>query len=266
VLDGGQWYEAHVFETSGTLTFKDPAPPSITADYLIVGGGGGSGGGDAVTKRDRGGGGGAGGLLYQTGQLLDMSEGFVTVTVGTGGPGGVSQTQGTNGGDSSIRDITVPGGGGGGGAYNNSNGKSGGSGGGAGALNGSKSGTPGPAADKTDTSHPYGAWGYDGGKAWTESAGGGGGATGPGKNVESNNVGADGGPGWKPSDNDAAWITEVTGVEEFSRGGRGGSYSATETAGSGPGVNYGDGGSGSDVGGTVGAAGHDGIVIIRFKQ
>jgi hypothetical protein len=61
VLDGGQWYEAHIFNTNGTasLVFTgDPAPENIVVDVLVVAGGGGAGG---TTVLDKGGGGGAGG-------------------------------------------------------------------------------------------------------------------------------------------------------------------------------------------------------------
>jgi hypothetical protein len=75
------------------------------------------------------------------------------------------------------------------------------------------------------------------------------------------NVAGAGGSGWKPSENNAAWITEVTDTEEFSHGGRGGSSTLLE--GAGDGANYGDGGSSVDSNAN-GYNGHSGIVIIRF--
>jgi hypothetical protein len=278
VLDGEQWYEVHVFKTAGgpySLTFTaNPASENIVADVLVVAGGGGAGGAPAG---DKAGGGGAGGLWYETGKVLTLSDGSVGVTVGAGGPGG-NNTTGTNGGDSSIGDITVPGGGGGGKAYatnqatpvvEDAKGRDGGSGGGGGALNTNNpySGTPGKALNKANASHSYGKWGYDGGTAGPGSGGGGGGAAGPGGNVGSNDVAGTGGPGWVPTANAAAWITEVAGgITEFSRGGRGGSVKSGADEGQ-PGANYGDGGSGRNgSGATAGAGtdGHSGIVIVRF--
>jgi hypothetical protein len=252
-------YEVHVFSTVGSysLSFGESVPEeSITADVLVVGGGGGSGGNGTG---DRSGGGGAGGLLYQTGQNLTLDSGSVTVTVGAGGDGGAARTQGANGGLSSIGGITVPGGGGGGGGVGsgvqeNGAGKDGGSGGGGGALSGSYSGSPGTAAESP-------VLGNNGGNAGPDSGGGGGGATDVGGNVIENCAGT-GGAGWKPSVNEAAWIELVTGTEEFSHGGRGGSNKG-EPEGQ-PGANYGDGGSGSNGNSAAGTAGHSGIVVIRF--
>ncbi|MDR1576319.1 MAG: hypothetical protein LBS37_09980, partial [Treponema sp.] len=74
-----------------------------------------------------------------------------------------------------------------------------------------------------------------------------------------------GGAGWKPSapeNNGWSWVEAVTGVAEFSHGGNGG-YPAAPSGGV-PGVYFGDGASGGSGANTPGAAGHSGIVIIRF--
>ncbi|MDR2796024.1 MAG: hypothetical protein LBB47_04855, partial [Spirochaetaceae bacterium] len=77
-----------------------------------------------------------------------------------------------------------------------------------------------------------------------------------------------GGDGWVPSSNDARWISDVTGVNEFSHGGDGGGQEFkdnkyTNVQGK-DGVNFGDGGSAGNNGKENGASGHRGIVIIRF--
>ena len=70
-----------------------------------------------------------------------------------------------------------------------------------------------------------------------------------------------GGAGWKPVDHNAGWIKDITGVEEFSHGGSGGSVNVTKAD---P-VNYGDGASGSRGASGSGANGHSGIVIVRWE-
>jgi hypothetical protein len=62
----------------------------------------------------------------------------------------------------------------------------------------------------------------------------------------------------------ALWISNATGIAEFSRGGNGGTKKSE--AGGTAGVNYGDGGSASNNVEPTGAAGHSGIVVIRFRQ
>ena len=95
--------------------------------------------------------------------------------------------------------------------------------------------------------------------------GGGGGAGSAGKNTSGNTGGA-GGDGWKPSENGAAWMADLTGTAEFSHGGRGASRADNMGAGDGPGAHYGDGGSGNNSWSVamVGTAGHSGIVIVRW--
>ena len=134
-----------------------------------------------------------------------------------------------------------------------------GSGGGAGAKSGSNvdSGSVGTAAGG-------GVLGHDGGLAAYNGGGGGGGAGSAGKNANGDTGGA-GGDGWKPSEKGAAWVADLTGTAEFSRGGKGGTMSWNVSSGA-DGAAYGDGGSGG-TGGTVGqwgGAGHSGIVIVRW--
>ena len=181
------------------------------------------------------GGGGAGGLLYKTGQTLTLTDNSVTVTVGAGGAGGAISAQGLNGEDSSIGAVTVPGGGGGGVGINS------------GAT---------AAAGKSDGS---------GGGSGGQDGGGGGGAGSAGKNTSGNTGGA-GGDGWKPSENGAAWMADLTGTAEFSHGGMGASRADNMGAGDGPGAHYVDGGSGNNSWSVamVGTAGHSGIVIVRW--
>jgi hypothetical protein len=262
----GYYYETHVFKTAGTysLAFIDTATPSVIADYLIVAGGGGAGGDDNRPYADNPGGGGGGGVLYKTGQILLLSGGSVAITVGAGGAGGLSEKQGADGDYSSIGSVAVPGGGGGGGGSGISNmnnpyatGRPGGSGGGGGA----KGYTTGAAGvGKSNTAGHTGAidpalCGNNGGVAGGDYGGGGGGAGGPGGNGYSG-PGA-GGPPWIPPA-EAAWIAALTGgVNEFSRGGTGCAGAALP-----PSTGFGDGG--SSVPAQPGAAGHHGIVIIRF--
>ena len=252
--EGKETWEVHTFTESGTLMFFD-GRPSVTADYLIVAGGGGAN--VSGSGGDQGGGGGAGGLLYETDRSLLLNAGSVDVVVGAGG------SSGQNGGDSSVGSEAVPGGGGGGKASSNMDGKDGGSGGGSGAGAGNSAGTPGKAALNVNAN----IRGHNGGKASVAGGGGGGGAGGVGKNGSGDTGGA-GGPGWRPSENDAAWIEEIedvieefpdTGIVEFSHGGAGGTNGLTTGTSA---ANYGDGGEASSQNKT----GKGGIVIIRFKQ
>jgi hypothetical protein len=278
----GTDYEAHAFESSGILTFKDTALSSITADVLVVGGGGGAGGKLNSGATDFPGGGGAGGLLYRSNADVELISGAVTVVVGTGGSGKGSGNQGDDGGDSYIGAEESPlaaKGGGGGGRGNSSgtnsssfDGKGGGSGGGGGAGSGTAHGAGGtatqPAAQNgLSLGNPGGAGGY---KVSTDAGGGGGGAGGAGEAASGTHheIPGEGGAGWKPADEeeyDTAWITEALKVDEayeFARGGRGGGPNAVPDNG----ANYGDGGSANGATTDSGGNGHDGIVIIRFPR
>jgi hypothetical protein len=251
-------WEIHTFTTPGTYTLGFSSEiNSLMADYLIVAGGGGSGG-DHNTNNisaDFAGGGGAGGLLYKTGEL-PLIDGSVQVIVGAGGTGGARQTQGNDGGNSVIGNITVRGGGGGGGAGNSTS-----------------FGTGGTGRLNISGSVDNEIQGNNGGAGQVESndrdpGSGGGGAGSAGGNKAADVAGAGGDP-WVPV-GDALWLTEVDAITpvgesyEFSRGGRGGDSSAN--AGGTAGVSYGDGGSAGKNTQKQGGNGHSGIVVIRFQR
>jgi hypothetical protein len=259
--DPSMVWEIHTFTQSGALSFATDAP--VPADYLIVAGGGGSGGDhNSSTNQDFAGGGGAGGLRYMTGATLTPQGGILQISVGAGGAGAQSlQTQGADGGMSAIGAVEAPGGGGGGGAYANLNGRAGGSGGGGGAGNGnSRGGGGGRSSSDPDIK------GNGGGSGSTIDGGGGGGGVGSGGGAGSNQNGGAGGAPWIAADNNASWLSDRagTGSTEFSRGGNGGGTGAPQ--GGRAGVNYGDGGSAGNNRQQPGAAGHSGVVVIRFRR
>jgi hypothetical protein len=265
-------WEIHTFTESGTLTFL-PGYTSVTADYLIVAGGGGSGGDNSsYINFDHSGGGGAGGLLYKTGEVLSLSGGVVQISVGEGGAGGTSTSQGTDGGKSAIGTIEVPGGGSGGRTSSNMDGRPGGSGGGGGSGNTGTHGTGGQpnSSDPTVQGHNGGS----GSSAGTgdDGGGGGGGAGGPGSNGGLNSGGA-GGASWNAADAGAPWLVEATkttefpaGTNLFSHGGKGGDKNSPD--GGTDGANYGDGGTSGkyNAANLPGGSGHSGIVVIRFRR
>jgi hypothetical protein len=281
----GAYYETHMFVNLGenSFLFTDDRE-SVEADILIVGGGGGSGRGTDARHHFPGGG-GAGGLLYETAYPLALPGGSVSVVVGAGAPGRNKRENGADGGDSWIENdanLFAPGGGGGGGSNawgdaDTYSGCAGGSGGGGGYN--SNSGGPGgegkslTAASAASRTVPAKVLGYAGGAAplnpsngyKMESSlalgGGGGGAGGPGESPTTRDR-ALGGPGWKPSENNAPWIYDITGVEEFSKGGKGGAPGL----GGENGVNYGDGASANCAPSPTPGKGHSGIVIIRFRH
>jgi hypothetical protein len=254
---GGSYYEVHTFLESGTLSFR-AGTETIPADILLVAGGGASGGDTGDFRWDGPGGGGAGGLLY-TSAPVDPAVSTL-VYVGKGGASVQGWVHGNNGegswiGSSDTTKIAAApgGGGGGGGGRYDTYGQNGGSGGGA--ANGPN--------QITGIGKGEPQYGNDGGRG-PDAGGGGGGAGGVGRDAygsESNGVPGAGGDGWKPS-GESAWISTVTGVMEFSHGGRGGGPMPDYNISS-NGKYYGDGGSG---GGVTGGSGHDGIVIIRFPR
>jgi hypothetical protein len=267
-------YETHVFKAgesqNESLTFPpDTGTVVYKVDYLVVAGGGGAGNTNSLD----GSGGGAGGLLYVANTSLQLKDdGSVTVTVGKGGAGGAAVAanvaaglQGANGGNSVIETISetisVLGGGGGAGAGGtgaSTNGKAGGSGGGGGAGSYAYRGSVGTATASGNVLGHAGGLGGGGG-----GAGGVGGSSTPDSvhnsttTASSISVAGAGGAGWKPLENNAAWVKKVTGTEEFSHGGAGGKNCVTDLT---PADDYGDGGEGS----SQDRSGHDGIVVIRF--
>lgn len=223
-------------------------PSEVTAQVLIVGGGGGG---------SRGGGGGAGGLISQSGVVLSASY---PVVVGTGGVGGNTSTQGTNGVSSSFNGSTAVGGGGGG--KTDTAGSAGGSGGGGGMNT-----TIGPTyAGGAGTALQGNAGGTTNGTSGSPCGGGGGaGAAGTGSGVDAGPGGVglsssiSGAPVFYAGGGGGGGFTAGAGV-----GGNGGGGNGT-TGGSGVGVNGTDGRGGGGGGGTVsGGTGGKGVVIIRY--
>ncbi|EFJ2737781.1 phage tail protein [Escherichia coli] len=119
----GRWLNTRVFTSSGTYT---PTPGTKRIRVTITGGGGGGGGCKAISNNETffGAGGGAGGTVITT---LILTKDSYPVTIGTGGAGGVSATNGLKGGDSSFGSVIAPGGEGGGkSGVTNTNGGNGG--------------------------------------------------------------------------------------------------------------------------------------------
>jgi len=256
--------------TTYTNTFTPIcAGPDGKVEVLCVAGGGGGGGGDV------GSGGGAGGLIYNS--AFDVnSNTAISLSVGKGGRGSaVSNSQASDGDNTTFGSLTAIGGGGGNGwAYTNGNnaGRTGGSGGG---------GRPGGAgttgqgfAGGTDNS--LGTPNYP--------QGGGGGAGGHGQDAyqisgDGTEVPGDGGPGLQYS---------ISGEPKYYAGGGGGGIESgqnngrpTSRGGSGVGgnggrgapsqtatngvPNTGSGGGGDDSGtGVGGGNGSNGTVIVRY--
>lgn len=119
----GRWVNTRVFTSSGTYT---PTPGTKRIRVTITGGGGGGGGCKAISNNETffGAGGGAGGTVITT---LILTKDSYPVTIGAGGAGGVSATNGLKGGDSSFGSVIAPGGEGGGkSGVTNTNGSNGG--------------------------------------------------------------------------------------------------------------------------------------------
>ena len=106
----GRWVNTRVFTSSGTYT---PTPGTKRIRVTITGGGGGGGGCQAISSKETffGAGGGAGGTVITT---LILTQNSYPVTIGAGGAGGVSATNGTRGGNSVFASLIAPGGAGGG--------------------------------------------------------------------------------------------------------------------------------------------------------
>ena len=106
----GRWVNTRVFTSSGTYT---PTPGTKRIRVTITGGGGGGGGCQAISSNETffGAGGGAGGTVIT---ILTPTQNSYPVTIGAGGAGGVSATNGTSGGNSVFASLIAPGGAGGG--------------------------------------------------------------------------------------------------------------------------------------------------------
>ncbi|TGW88921.1 phage tail protein [Escherichia coli] len=106
----GRWLNTRVFTSSGTYT---PTPGTKRIRVTITGGGGGGGGCKAASNNETffGAGGGAGGTIIS---IMTPTQNSYPVTIGAGGAGGVSATNGTRGGNSVFASLIAPGGEGGG--------------------------------------------------------------------------------------------------------------------------------------------------------
>ncbi|EPD9213605.1 tail fiber protein [Escherichia coli] len=106
----GRWLNTRVFTSSGTYT---PTPGTKRIRLTITGGGGGGGGCKAISNNETffGAGGGAGGTIIS---IMTPTQNSYPVTIGAGGAGGVSATNGTSGGNSVFASLIAPGGAGGG--------------------------------------------------------------------------------------------------------------------------------------------------------
>ncbi|HDX3007913.1 TPA: phage tail protein [Escherichia coli] len=119
----GRWVNTRVFTSSGTYT---PTPGTKRIRVTITGGGGGGGGCKAISNNETffGAGGGAGGTIIS---IMTPTQNSYPVTIGAGGAGGVSATNGTRGGNSVFVSLIAPGGAGGGkSGVTNTNGGNGG--------------------------------------------------------------------------------------------------------------------------------------------
>ncbi|MCV9020268.1 hypothetical protein ODZ24_17325 [Escherichia coli] len=119
----GRLVNTQVFTSSGTYT---PTPGTKRIRVTITGGGGGGGGCKACSSSETffGAGGGAGGTIIS---IMTPTQNSYPVTIGAGGAGGVSATNGTSGGNSVFASLIAPGGSGGGkSGVTNTNGGNGG--------------------------------------------------------------------------------------------------------------------------------------------
>jgi hypothetical protein len=264
---------------------QQPATPTISVQYLVVGGGGG-GGSNGTASGDGLGGGGAGGL--STGTIAVPNNTAVNIVIGQGGLGGgqTSDESGTNGQDSGFYQIQGQGGGGGG--EGSAAGFPGGSGGGGGRNSGQYTNT---GTGVSGQGNNGGIGGYTGGSYQASSGGGGGGkgSVGAGGGNDQSSGGA-GGSGYDavPSgiitqtNANTAGVGETNGAERnFAGGGGGGQANAgTVLGGSGGGGNGGansvgspgtanTGGGGGGDGSTTqggGGTGGSGVVILKYAN
>jgi hypothetical protein len=277
-------------QTTYTKTFSQ----NTLCDILLVAGGGGGG-------QQNAGGGGAGGLVLVQNFT---ANGSFTINVGKGGNGGISQSRGGNGNnttfiksDNSVI-ITANGGGGGGSTGISGQGDgllatNGGSGGGGGYIytNGvqtqksqSQIGIISPA-----TINQFGEdGGHGGGGTGSYPGGGGGGAGGVGATSGSNTTGQNGGAGidrvgtfifnktFSSSIGDNGWFAGGGGSggdgtsDGYGNGGIGLFGGGGNGDGAGRGINGingtgGGGGAVRDPGSILGGNGGSGIVLIRYK-
>ena len=296
VDNSGNVYAVESYTYSGTANTKDYTrvfPKNTTCDILIVGGGGGGG-------QQNAGGGGAGGLVLV--QNLQANGSF-TINVGKGGNGGISQSRGSVGNNSTFIKsdnsviITANGGGGGGSTGISGQGDgllatNGGSGGGGGyyLANGTQTqksqsqiGVSSPAI-----LNQFGEdGGHGGGSTSSYPGGGGGGAGGVGATSTSDTIGQNGGQGIDRVGTfvfSQAFLSSIGDNGWFAGGGGSGGAGASDGYGNGGSSLFGGGGNGDGIGrgingingtgggggsvrepgSTLGGNGGSGIVIIRY--
>ena len=260
-------YEYHTFTANGTLTVDTAG----TMEVLCCGGGGGGGGYHTA------GGGGGGAVLTD---ILDLTTGGKSVTVGIGGAGRGNSTNGVagkNGGTSVFQTLSATGGGVGAHGWT--------------AYNAGSAGTGGGGAHYNGGSKLIGGTGSIGGDGGTtdlatsgNAASGGGGADGDGVSANGSvqfSQGGDGGPGkeWPTGSGTyyggggggGSGIDGAVAVGGIGGGGKGGdrnsSISANPPTVGTNGLGGGGGGAGaygSQAGGP-GKAGGSGAVIIRVN-
>ena len=276
------------FTTVGANTWT--CPTGITeVEVLIVAGGGGGGG------RYYAGGGGAGGVVHDTDYTVVAGVTY-DITVGAAGAGGVADGNGSNGANS-VWNVNAEGsgitmtavGGGGGSSMNGTAGATGSGGGGAGGF----SGTPGGAAGQPAVSGAT-VYANAGGAGAAADAAGGGGAGAAGTAAPNNSSGGAGGIGreftsFSAYGTDSSNIASTGSNGGYFGGGGGGSggpspngaIAAGGVGGGGAGstmgpavdpvagiVSTGGGGGGASHqtgGGTVGADGGSGVVLIKYN-
>jgi hypothetical protein len=101
-VGSGTWYASSMDSAVGYRVKRVVA--------LLVGGGGGGGGSANSPTNFYSSGGGGGAIVCQ---LIDVSAGSVSYTVGAKGAGGATDTNGSTGGSTSFGGVSAPGGGGG---------------------------------------------------------------------------------------------------------------------------------------------------------
>ncbi len=296
VDNSGNVYAVESYTYSGSANTKDYTrvfPKNTTCDILIVGGGGGGG-------QQNAGGGGAGGLVLV--QNLQANGSF-TINVGKGGNGGISQSRGSVGNNSTFIKsdnsviITANGGGGGGSTGISGQGDgllatNGGSGGGGGyyLANGTQTqksqsqiGVISPAIINQFGENG----GHGGGDGNSYPGGGGGGAGGVGATSTSDTIGQNGGQGIDRVGTfvfSQAFLSSIGDNGWFAGGGGSGGAGASDGYGNGGSSLFGGGGNGDGIGrgingingtgggggsvrepgSTLGGNGGSGIVIIRY--
>jgi hypothetical protein len=246
-------YTIHSFTTVGPTTFTVMSPISI--DYLVVAGGGSGGVG-------RGGGGGAGGVKAGT---TTLSAGSYTITVGAGGPSGLTNTStGSDGEPSSIGTLIVTTGGGGGGGWDTRKGRNGGSGGGS------------NAGDPVAGGSGINGEGFAGSARLNVLTGGGGGGAGAAASGKDGAIGitstltgilkyyAGGGGAGSADGNFGVAFGGTYAVENGTYGGGNGAYIPTDQKPLYTDALPNTGGGGGGAEGASSGAGGSGIVIIRY--